>query len=154
MNTAAITIQGVQFTVPQPYSAGHEINEGEAHALNQVMAENIRNNFSAQIKSAKEEGKTIGQAELDAYVANYKFGVRSGGVRVDPVTAEMNRLAKAGVIAAIKAKNIDVKSVPKEHLAKLVEQAAPRFRAKAEAIVAERKSAVESLDDLDLGVAA
>lgn len=155
MNTAVITIQGKQFTVPQPYSAGPtELSEGEAHALNQVMAENIRNNFGAQMKAATEEGKTIGQSELDAYTAKYQFGVRSGGVRVDPVTAESKRLARVAVETAIKGKGIKLKDVPKEHLAKLVEEAAPRFRAKAESIVNERKAAVEGLGDLDLGVSA
>lgn len=147
MNTQTITIQERQFQVPAPYAAGHQIDDGEAHALNQVLAENVRNNFGAMLK----KNPNLGQTELDAYTGGYKFGARSGGTRTgDPVTAECRRLAKAAVIGALQKKGYKIKDIPKEQLDNLVSQAAPKFRAKAEAIVADRREAVAAVSDLDL----
>lgn len=54
--TRDITIQGVVFSVAQPYAAGTvELTEAEANALNQTRAENIRNNFAGKVKAARED---------------------------------------------------------------------------------------------------
>lgn len=96
MSTEQITIAGTTFTVPLRYEEGHELTAGEASALNQTYHENIRNNLAGKIK----KGETVDQAAVDAYAANYAFGVRTagtGGVTRDPVMSEALRIAKKQV---------------------------------------------------------
>lgn len=92
-----ITIAGHSFNVPVRYEEGHELTAGEASALNQTYHENLRNNFAKKVKDAGATPDLAAlQAELDAYAAEYAFGVRSGGggaVR-DPVMSEALRMAK------------------------------------------------------------
>ena len=54
MTTKEITIAGQTFAVLQPYAEGHTITEAEAKALNQVRAENVRNNMAGKVKAAAE----------------------------------------------------------------------------------------------------
>jgi hypothetical protein len=75
VNLKTITIGGAQFSIPSPYEAGHVCTEGEAHALNQTLAENCRNNLSGKAKDGK-----LTQADVDAYVASYQFGAKGGSV--------------------------------------------------------------------------
>ncbi len=67
MKTALITIQGANFNAPQPYDEGHVLTVNEASALNQVFAENLRNNFAARIKRSAEETppKVLTQEDFD-----------------------------------------------------------------------------------------
>jgi hypothetical protein len=84
-----ITIAGHRFNVPIPYKAGHVCTEGEANALNQTFAENIRNNLAAKAKDG-----SLTQADVDTYAASYAFGAggKAFGPR-DPIMAEALRLA-------------------------------------------------------------
>lgn len=92
-----ITIAGRQFAVTPRYSAGHTLTENEANALNQVLFENLRNNFAAKAK----EGQT--QEQFDEYAASYQFGVRTGGgSRQDPVQAEAMSIARDQIKAVIR----------------------------------------------------
>jgi len=138
-----ITIQGLQFEVQQPYSAGHTLTDGEASQLNQVRAENIRNNFAGSIKAAIEayrkandlsDDDEVAPADLDKdeldeklakYDDEYIMGVRGGpsGPRtpVDPIQREANRIALEKVKIALKKKGITIDSVPKEKMAQFVE---------------------------------
>lgn len=50
-----ISIFDLDFTVSQPYEAGHTVTEAEAKALNQVRKENLGNNFRGTVKKAVEE---------------------------------------------------------------------------------------------------
>jgi len=142
VNYTAITIQGLQFEVAQPYAAGHVLTEGEASQLNQVRAENIRNNFAAQIKAAIEAHRKANSLPDDAEVAvtdldkdtldeklakydeDYEMGLRGGpsGPRtpVDPVMREAHRIALEKVKVALKKKGITLDSVPKEKMAQFV----------------------------------
>lgn len=73
-----VTIQGLTFTYEPRYSAGHTLDEGEAKALNQVMKENLRNNFAQKV-SAFQEGavsEEIIQASFAEYVEKYRFSDR------------------------------------------------------------------------------
>jgi hypothetical protein len=105
-----ITIAGHSFNVPVRYEEGHELTAGEASALNQTYHENLRNNFAKKVKDASDNGATPDlaalQAELDAYAAEYAFGVRSGGggVSRDPVMSEAMRIAKKQIGDLIRAK--------------------------------------------------
>lgn len=154
MQSQAVTIQDTSFTIPAPYSEGHTLTPNEAAALNQLFAENIRNNFAAKMKKAKEEGKTLGQSDLDAYAASYEFGVRSGGgPKLDPVEREARALAGDEVKKLLRSKGLKLAELPEGRFDALVDQALAKFpalRERAKQIVAVRTSAVAQVD-LDLG---
>ena len=48
-----IIIQGVTFNVPTPYAEGHVLATNEASALNQLLHENLRNNFASKVKAKR-----------------------------------------------------------------------------------------------------
>lgn len=89
---ANVTIDGLDFTVPQPFGEGHTCTANEAAALNQLLVENTRNNFAQKIKRAKEKEEELpNQGNLDDYVAGYEFGVRSV-VSSDPIQVEAREI--------------------------------------------------------------
>jgi len=150
-----ITINKRLFRVKAPYAEGHICNVHEAGALNQTMAENIRNNFATMMKTAAEkEGRTLEQTDLDAYMETYTFGARRSrtGVVLDPVDVEEKKLAEIAVREAYKKHGTTVKAVGQEkfqaHVAMAIGEG--RYRAQAERIVAERQSSVGLELDLDL----
>jgi hypothetical protein len=106
-----ITIQGQAFRVPIRYAAGHQLNEGEASALNQTFHENLRNNFASKVRDGTEAGvpqETL-QQQLDDYANDYQFGVRSGGggFRGDPVMTTAMNLAREIIRNAVKARGAE-----------------------------------------------
>jgi hypothetical protein len=163
-----ITISGKEFQVTEPYAAGHAITEAEAKALNQVRAENIRNNMASKVKAAyAEEGRkeddptpeTIG-ALVAAYDSEYLFTLASvGGGRktVDPVESEANRIAKTLLTAALRGKGTTVKAltekIGEDAVAAKIAEIAGRDDVVKEArkVVKAREAQQESvLDGLDL----
>ena len=172
VETTEITIQGLTFEVPAPYSEGHVLTAGEASALNQTLAENLRNNFAVNIKKAIAKYREVNKiadeveiaadkldkdeldAELAKYATEYKFGVRkSGGTRTpkDPVEAEAQKIALIRIKAALAKKNIDVKSIDKERMAKLVADALekyPDIRESAARRVAEMNDLTSAILDI------
>lgn len=156
MNTSELTIQGQTFQAPMPYAAGHVLTEVEASVLNQTFLENLRNNFGAKIKKAKEENLAVPTADDFAkYAAEYKFGVRAVGTprESDPIKAEASKLARAKITEALKKKGHKVKDLPEGKLDQMVAEALqrfPNFLAEAAKIVEARRSAVTGLGDLDL----
>lgn len=105
-----IVIQGKSFTVTQPYDEGHTLTAAEARALNQVRAENLRNNFANTVK-AVNDGKegNIGEENLEAefakYDSEYSFAMPGAGAKpkLDPIEREARKIAKE-VLAAQYAK--------------------------------------------------
>lgn len=95
-----IVVQGIEFSAPEPYTAGHVLLDNEASALNQTYAENLRNNFAGNVKEAKEaHGERLPsniveqlRDEFESYAASYTFGVRRAG-EVDPVRLVRNKAA-------------------------------------------------------------
>lgn len=168
--TKPLTIQGLTFHAPIRYSAGHVLTDVEAKVLNQTLAENLRNNFADTVKAAIEKAgdkALVDMAELRAefatYAAEYTFAAGPGrGPRpaADPVGAEAFRLAKADVEAAIRAKGHKVGKggIPMEQVNDLATRHlaanAGAYTAKAEAIVAAKSAAVETVTLDDLGLAA
>lgn len=163
----SITIQGLEFEVMQPYQKGHVVTEGEAAALNQTLAENLRNNFAPTIRKAiADYRKTNGLAEdaevpvsqldrdelqthLDKYAEEYEFGVgRAGGVRTprDPVEREAYRIATEKLRAALSAKSVKLSSVSKEKMDELVKGIITKYPA----ITEEAKRRVSSAADIAL----
>lgn len=104
MSTKEITIAGQTFAVSQPYAAGHTITEAEAKALNQVRAENVRNNTASKVKAAIEGTAKDGEPTADtiaAYVAEYDASyvftlasVGGGRKSSDPAEVEALRIAR------------------------------------------------------------
>lgn len=164
------TVQGLTFNMPQPYKAGsHELTEGEASQLNQVLAENLRNNFAAKVRAKIEAYKTanklpedqdvgsdvLDKDELDTefaeYATKYEFGVRQAGTGVrtptDPVGKEAYKIAWERIKAALTKKNIKLDSVSKEKRAELVDQTLAKYPAIREE--AERR--VNAVADIAIG---
>lgn len=126
---ATVTIQGLVFALPpQPYAEGHVLTALEAGALNQTWAENLRNNFASQVKKIiGETPRELSENEISAltakfteYAASYQFSVRATRTPTDPVGAEAYKLAKAAVMAALKSKLIDTKTLPEGKMDELV----------------------------------
>lgn len=111
-----ITIQGQTFRVPIRYSAGHQLTEGEASALNQTFHENLRNNFAKKVTEGVDAGvgMDVLQQQLDDYASEYQFGVRTGGggFRGDPVMTLAMNAAREIIRNAIKAKGLDADEWP------------------------------------------
>lgn len=163
-----ITIAGSIFTVSQPYTEGHVITEAEAKALNQVRAENIRNNMASKVKAATEgtakEGEptaeTIAQAVAD-YDASYIFTLASvGGGRKpsDPVEVEALRIARGTFSDWAASKKLTVKAI-KEKIGDEAYDAKIAEIAERDDVVKEAKRRVKArqataenaMGDLDLG---
>ena len=85
--TLSITILGLRFDVPSPYTAGHVCTKGKARALNQKRLESIRNHLAVMAKNG-----ALTQTDVDAYAASYVFGERT--TRRRPVEAEALALAR------------------------------------------------------------
>jgi hypothetical protein len=126
-----VQIQGTVFEIEAKFFEGYELKANEAAAMNQLLAENIRNNVASiirtaklkaagwsdeQIKAAKAEqsGPVVEktslppethnelQAQIDEYVAGYEFGVRSGRTK-DPFEREVENVGRAILDDALKS---------------------------------------------------
>lgn len=164
-----ITIAGHEFAVSQPYAEGHVLTEAEAKALNQVRAENIRNNFAAKVKAAfgdepVKEGQPTAEtiaSDIAAYDAAYQFTLASvgGGKRpTDPVEVEALSIARQMLADHLKAKaKLTVKAfkekVGEDTYNSKVAELADREEVVKEAkrrVKARQAAAENSLGDLDL----
>jgi hypothetical protein len=163
--TQALVIAGLTFTIGSPYAEGHPLTAGEARALNQTRAENLRNNFAKTVTAAKGDNATVSdetKAELDAKLATYESEysfekVRSSSPRaahVDPVEREALRQGAIFVEAALNAKGIAKKSVKPDNFKVLVQEVLtkrPEIREAArrhiEALHAIGHEAIASLED-------
>lgn len=164
-----IKVEGLIFSAPAPYKAGHVLLENEASTLNQTFAENLRNNFAKQVKSAKEEAAKNGgslaenvdapedlQTKFTEYANDYEFGSRrvagSGDASLpkDPIQREAHIMARQMIRDHCKSKNIKVDS-------EQVNQMVPGLLAKRLDLMEEAKRRVEaksavSLEDLGLEI--
>lgn len=149
-----ITIAGQVFNVPVRYEEGHELNAGEASALNQTYHENLRNNFASRVKEGMEAGKDVAtlQAELDSYAEGYQFGVRTGGGPVrDPVLSEAMRIAKDKIKDYLKSKGVKQKDIDSKLItekAKQLIEKDPKILEMAKKRVAEAAEASSDLAGL------
>jgi hypothetical protein len=152
-----IKIQDEMFDVPSPYVAGHQLLENEAGALNQLLAENLRNNFAAKVKAAKEEaaknGTTIDlptlQAELDTYAKDYQFGTRrasgagDASLPKDPVLRQAHIMAREQIREKAKSLN---RKVDAETVNKMV----PGFLEKMPGVMEEARRRVEAMQSISI----
>lgn len=144
-----LTINKSTFTIMDRFEEGHECSAGEASALNQTLRENVRNNLS------KKEGLT--QEQVDAYAAEYAFGVRTPGAgrTSDPVMSEYMRLAKDKIKQMLKAKGKKAEADAITEAAKnmLNTDHGKPIWALAQQRVAETQSlAADALDDIVAGI--
>jgi hypothetical protein len=135
--TQSLTIQGITFEAPAPYSEGHVLTANEALALNQVYGENLRNNFATHIKKVQEgfakeagvESYTLTQSDIEElrvkfaeYAEGYEFhGKRTARQPVDPVAREARKLAKDVVRSKLNEKGIDVKTLAEGKMDELID---------------------------------
>lgn len=151
-----ITIAGLPFTISQPYLAGHAITEAEAKALNQVRAENIRNNMASKIKDG-----SAGAAEVSAYDTAYEFTLASvgGGKRSsDPTEVEALKIARGLFADWAAGKKLTVKAIKEKigddaydaKIAEIAERADTVKEAKRR-VKSRQESAEAAMGDMDLG---
>jgi hypothetical protein len=150
--TQQLAIDKIVFTASAPYSEGDTINESEASALNQLRAENLRNNFRKKVAAASEAGGgTISDeamkallAEFSEYDAKYEFAGRRGPrASLDPVLKEAQNLARSKIREALRKKKQDPKNLPEGAMDKLVADLLakkPEFMEAAKARVAAAQS--------------
>lgn len=141
-----ITVQGLQFGVPQPYTEGHVLTANEANQLNTVLAENVRNNFAPTVKKAKEEYAKANNMdvedvtaehldaealakEFETYISEYEFNTRrvgGGSAGRSPLEIEARKIARERVRAHLQAKGIALSKVPAEKMEEYVAGVAAR----------------------------
>lgn len=116
VETKTVTISGMEFTLPQPYTPevfnkkalnGLGTPEVLARKMNQTLTEDLRNNWAQRIKKAESEKAPIPtQKDLDTYLLEYEPGIRGRGESAarDPIELEALRLAKSDLRAQLRAK--------------------------------------------------
>lgn len=127
--TQTVTIQGFEFSIPAKYAEGHALNANEASAMNQLFAENVRNNAASKIKKAKTEAEAAGnefsldadrgeeagslRQEIQDYAETYEFGARVARASepVDPIQKEAYRIATDLVLGKLRDNNMKKKDL-------------------------------------------
>lgn len=165
--TKEITIKGLTFAVPAPYSEGHVLKANEAAVLNQTLSENFRNNFASRVQAAIDEAGDASkvdvsklQTELNQYVTEYEFGVRragsgGGAPKLEPRVRIARDLAKAKIKEQIRSKGHKITDFSNEKINELAMGLIEKnewFYAEADRqLKAQQKVASESIDLGDLG---
>lgn len=155
-----LVIQGVTFSVAPRYAEGHQLTAHEATALNGLLGENLRNNFSTTVKKLVEaqpkdeagnpvplsdEQITALRAQFAEYASSYAFsGARATRAPVDPVEREARKMARVIITNALKGKSIDPKTLADGKMDELIDA----VLAKQPAIRARAKEYVDSLAKL------
>ncbi len=156
---STITIAGETFSAPQPYTEGHVLSGNEANALNQVFAENLRNNFASKVKAAQEAGTfdlSVFQGSFDDYANEYEFGVRTGGGggrSGNPILAEAMNIARELVRKAIVKKGLKVADYKAAEISALAKSALDKGDAISAAIMSlatQRVEAAKEITDISL----
>jgi len=132
-----IKIEGVIFDVVNRYAEGHPLSALEAKTLNQTLFENYRNNFSKTVKKAKEdcggeltpEASEALHAAFAKYAEAYEFSKRAPAAVLDPVEKLATKLAKEAVLAALRQKGTDPKTLPEGNVDALVAAYLPTEKA-------------------------
>lgn len=155
------TVAGHVLNIVQPYTEGHTVTAGEAQALNQILAENVRNNLAKKIKEMDEADaydEDAAQLLVDEYVDEYEMGVRGGGGggrTVDPVRKEAMAITVPLVKDAVKKKHGSLKGVKIKDInakaASIIDNHEHPRHAEIWARAKERVEAQREIADLELG---
>ena len=169
--TKTIVIQGLDFQISWPFTAGHVCTEAEAKALNQTRKENLANNFAKRVKDAKaldeKNGNTTEVSSLAAEFAKldaeYEFTLAnvSAAARLSPVDREARSMAKAAIVANLASKGRKLSDIPagltkdewEAKVASRIEEIAAQDNviAAAKKQVAAKEKAISAVS-LDLGL--
>lgn len=147
--TEQITIAGHAFHAPIRYAEGHELTAGEASQLNQVLHENLRNNFAKSVKDAIEAGAfdhAAFQHKFSEYADAYEMGVRTGGGggSRDPImTAAMN-IAREIIKTALKKKGKKVSDIDPKAINEAAKTLISKGDARSEEIMSQARARVEA----------
>lgn len=152
------TINGHQFTITQPYEAGHSLTEIEAKVLNQVRSENISNNMRKAVKEALENGSDIKAVEKEVaeYDAQYEFTSASQGggrEKLDPETREARKIAKDAIRAKLASEGRKLSDVDKDTLQDAIERVSEDEdirKAAKKAIADKQKLVAASMESLQI----
>lgn len=115
-NTATSTkiIDGVSCVVHRPYEIGHEVDENESRALNQLWSENVANMVRKEVQAmnAAEEGDEAIIAHVLDRSAKYHFYAGGTGIRTrkDPLETEQIKVLSGWIKDAIYEANYTLKS--------------------------------------------
>lgn len=119
-----IVIKKVEYSIAQPFAEGHVCTANEANALNQLLVENCRNNFSSRIK---DDAPAPAQEDFDNYVAAYQFGVRSVSTS-DPIEKEMRKIVENKLKAMLERAGKSKSSLTAEEYKNAVDAALEKNR--------------------------
>lgn len=98
-----IRIQQHDFSFPERFSTGHVLSEGEAAALNQMLAENVRNNVSGWVNKTLQslhvtvlptQSHNHLQDRIADYAARYQFRRRERSRTPSPIEAAADEIAQ------------------------------------------------------------
>lgn len=151
MTERKLTISEREFTIPQPFAAGHVCTEGEAKALNQTYAEAIRNNMASKVKIAfgdsptEELNPSTIEAVIAAYAAGYEFTIANVSTKVtmSPVEKEARKIAATLLDARLAEKSLSKKKIGAEKYEELLGQIAEK-----DGVVAAAKKAIKAREEL------
>lgn len=160
--TILLRIKRYDFSLTRRYHTGQRINDSEAYALNQMFAENIRNNTIHWISKAEAQApkgllSTEQLAELQTkiseYASKYQFQVRHRTRSMSPIDVALEELALAQATAEGRQHGLG----PSDPAVKLRYRqllADPSLQLKARELVNERERvAQDTLSDLMEGYA-
>ena len=159
--TKQITIQGVLIEVAEPYAEGQTITEAEAKALNQVRAENIRNNRAKAVKELLDAANgdvsavaAQAQALVAEYESTYTFSMATAGgatAKVDPLTKECRSLARTWISNKLREKGITLKAYKEANGEDAVENKVMELAEHPAIIEAAKKALKARANMADLG---
>lgn len=100
-----ITIHGIEFHIPAPYSPGHPCTQAECDVLNRTFAEALRNNWAKRVRAAidADEAAVYGtpprhvvalREEFESYASTYTIGTAKLKFG-DPIEREATKIARA-----------------------------------------------------------
>ncbi len=173
-----LTIQGVDFEIDSPYSEGYKLKSNEASAMNQLLAENVRNNLASIVRNAKlkaagwddakikaskveqmtpaAEGVTLSddeiadlQSQIDEYVTSYEFGVRTGRAR-SPFEKAIEDIVTEMLDKALKANGFSPSKMLKEDRSKYDALYTRVLEANKEEVEKAAQARIDSLSGLQI----
>lgn len=155
--TILLRIRRYDFVLARRYHAGQRINDSEAYALNQMFAENIRNNTIQWISKAESKAPnglltpsqmTELQTKISEYASKYQFQVRHRTRSSSPIDIALEELALSQATAEGRQQGLG----PADPAVKLRYRQLltdPSLQLKARELVNERERvAQETLSDL------
>lgn len=110
--------------IPAPFTAGHVCSAEEASALNQLLAENVRNNKAKRFRQLKTENRfdpVEAQKEINEYVASYEFGTLRSSSN-DPIHVEAREIAKGIIKESMRKEGYRLSDITGKKLTELADE--------------------------------